>query len=67
LVPSPSRVEVIVASAPLPTDIRVITEPTPMITPSMVSEERSLLAKSDLIAIKKDSINFTINLLDCPA
>jgi hypothetical protein len=62
----PSRVEVIDFSAPLPTDIRVMTEPTPIITPSMVSEERSLLAASDLIAIKKDSINFTASLLDCP-
>jgi hypothetical protein len=66
LVPIPSRVDVIDASAPLPTDIRVITEPTPMITPSMVSAERSLLAKSDLNAIKKDSINFTIHPLDFP-
>jgi hypothetical protein len=59
----PSSVEVIDASAPLPTDISVMTEPTPIITPSMVSEERSLLAESDLMAIIKDSINFNVNLL----
>jgi hypothetical protein len=52
--------EVMDASAPRPIDIRVITEPTPIITPSMVNEERSLLALSDLIAIKKDSIIFTV-------
>jgi hypothetical protein len=50
--------EVMDASAPRPIDIKVITEPTPMMTPSMVSAERSLLADSDLIAIKKDSIIF---------
>jgi hypothetical protein len=65
-VPIPSSVEVIDASAPLPTDISVMTEPTPMITPSMVSEERSLLAVNDLMAIIKDSTNFTINLLNYP-
>jgi len=30
----------------------------------MVSEERNLLADSDLIAITKESISFTSNLLD---
>jgi hypothetical protein len=57
-------VEVMDASAPLPTDIRVMTDPTPIMTPSMVNEERNLLAKSDLMAIKKDSTNFTVYLLD---
>ena len=59
LVPICSKVEVIAAWAPLPTDIRVITAPTPMMMPSMVSAERNLLASSDLMAMVKDSISFT--------
>jgi|TARA_B100002003_G_C13846085_1_gene414989 hypothetical protein len=57
-------VEVTLASAPLPTDIRVITAPTPMMMPSMVSDERNLLADSALMAITKESISFTYNFLD---
>ena len=60
LVPMSVIEEVMDASAPRPTDIKVITEPTPMITPSIVSEDRSLLAFSDLIAIMKDSNIFTV-------
>jgi hypothetical protein len=59
LEPICSKVEVIDAWAPLPTDIRVITAPTPIMMPSMVSEERNLLANSDLMAMANDSTNFT--------
>jgi hypothetical protein len=52
-----------VASAPLPIDTRVITEPTPIMMPSIVSDERNLLASSDLIAMVKDPITFTSRLL----
>ncbi len=59
LVPICSKVEVILACAPLPIDISEITAPTPIMMPSMVSEERSLLADSDLRAMIKDSMSFT--------
>ncbi|MBA7661495.1 hypothetical protein ES703_69514 [subsurface metagenome] len=63
-VPISSKREVISAWAPLPTDIRVITAPTPIMTPNMVREERNLFANSDLIAITRASTNFTFNLLN---
>jgi hypothetical protein len=44
-------------------DIKEITAPTPIMMPSMVREERNLLANSDLMAIVKNSISFTSNLL----
>jgi hypothetical protein len=59
LEPNCSKVEVIIVCAPLPIDIRAITAPTPIIIPSMVSEERSLLADRDFIAITNESTNFT--------
>ena len=46
------------ASAPRPTDIRPMTDITPMIIPSMVSAERSLLAASDLTAVIIESVKF---------
>ena len=61
LVPSSSKVEVIIFWRPVPKDIKTITAPTPIIIPSMVRAERSLLANSDFIAILKNSINFIIS------
>ena len=40
----------------------MITAPTPIIMPSIVSDERNLLANKDLMAITNDSTNFTVNL-----
>jgi len=55
-----SKIEVISVCKPVPTDIRDITAPTPIIMPSMVNEERNLLAASDLMAMVKDAISFNI-------
>jgi hypothetical protein len=42
-------------------DISEITAPTPIMMPSIVSPERSLLADNDLMEIIRDSISFTLD------
>src|SRR5512133_1890424 len=58
---------VIDAWAPRPTLIRVITAPTPMIMPSMVSTERILLAARLLSATRKLSPRFIATYLLHPS
>ena len=53
--PSERIVACTCADAPLPTATIAITEATPMMTPSIVSAERSLLTTSDCSALRKES------------
>src|SRR5712692_11822533 len=51
---------VILAVAPVPMAIRATTAPTPMMMPSMVRAERSLLAASARRAMRKFSAKFIV-------
>ncbi len=57
--PSERMVFCTCCDAPLPTATIAITDATPMITPSIVSAERSLFTTSDCSAERKESYSFT--------
>ena len=58
-VPSELRVLETLALAPVPTATRMITEATPISTPSMVSADRVLLAVTPRQANRATSVTFT--------
>src|SRR5262245_60407933 len=60
--PMPCTCWVMLAVAPVPMAIKATTAPTPMMMPSMVSAERSLLAASARRAMRKFSGKFMVCL-----
>src|SRR5579859_1381680 len=62
--PMPCTCWVMLAVAPVPIAIRATTAPTPIMMPSMVSAERSLLAASARRAMRTFSAKFISRLLE---